>query len=235
MILAAVEMQEQEQGHKLKESWSSWIPDWSRPRLTSVLPLTYAPSLSDAGLFHQNGVLHVAGVAFAEIGTLCTFDPPGCVSHISDPSYEDLKNYLFKVIEHFYPGKVLGCAEYRSLCRAILTGGFADRFVPQRSHSRITQTNAEKFLQDLVDSRMTGAPSSEPWWEAMTDTERLFWDNIGPLLDRSIGVPNRKRRAWPSTPRSTRQRHCSRLPWLPVSSNTPSNRLSISNSRRGVL
>ena len=79
--------------------WSTWVPDWSRPRCTWPIFNAFAAHISRAEISHHGVAIHISGVAVTEIHDLRAFDPTGLdVSKLSEYPAGAKRNMFLELI-----------------------------------------------------------------------------------------------------------------------------------------
>ena len=154
-ILAGIELREDSEPATGRH-WSSWVPDWSRPRRTCPLPCTFAAHTSRAEVPHHGDVIHLAGVAVTEIQDLCAFDAEGpsavrlSTIESREERYKATQKNLLRIFAHFFIGHRLPETSVRFLCRTLVAGKDAT------GHNEHTKAWSFSYLSTLniVDQAM---------------------------------------------------------------------------------
>ncbi|KAJ9654442.1 hypothetical protein H2198_006522 [Neophaeococcomyces mojaviensis] len=157
-ILCRVELQSE---HNWSGNWSSWVPDWSTPRLTTPLQDKFASGSSCPEISHHDHVIHVTGVAVAKILDHCEFAHSSLSNQDASVDTEaemtDNEKKLFRVLKHLCPQRDLTVEGMDSLCRTLVAGAFKHDLDPPSS-ANISFEDAKKALDAWVQMRFQDLP-----------------------------------------------------------------------------
>jgi hypothetical protein len=157
-ILCGIELQDELSRPK---NWSSWVPDWSTPRLTNPLELLFASGSSCPEISHQDHIIRVTGVDIATVVDSCEF------AH-SNPLNQDAANStevnmritekkLLRVLTRLCPQRALTSEDIGSLCRTLIAGRFG-RDVDPPTSAAISFEDAREALEAWIRMRFQDLP-----------------------------------------------------------------------------
>ncbi|KAE9375045.1 hypothetical protein N431DRAFT_335433 [Stipitochalara longipes BDJ] len=102
----------------------TWVPDWSRPRTTLILPTGYASGISrGASKFPSKGVLQVEGTISDSIIFAEPFQSPSAPW----PVAREVKRIVLRLLPTIFGPGEFGLS---SMCRTLCAGDFSERYIP---------------------------------------------------------------------------------------------------------
>ncbi|KAK5406882.1 hypothetical protein LTR06_008377 [Exophiala xenobiotica] len=139
-ILCRVELQDEP---SRPENWSSWVPDWSTPRLTDPLQRSFASGSSCPEISHQDHVIRVTGDA----------------ANSTEANMTVTEKKLLRVLKQLCPQRALNSEDIDSLCRTLIAGSFRGDVDPPNS-AAISFEDAKEALETWVHMCFQGLPCS---------------------------------------------------------------------------
>lgn len=173
-----------EMGESSVDGRPSWVPDWSKPRVTSPLVAHYPAllSIAHAKVPKAGDYLEVTGVEVGKIEKAQRFDVADAGQTLT--RVPRLKANVTQVIKHIFTDENEALANMSAFCRTICAGQISDRFhPPSLSYNSLKEaTDALHKLLDMVYR------SKHPEWAETID---VFFGTFGHYCNgRSVFTTN---------------------------------------------